>query len=140
LSTGKDVKVNKVEASKWYGKAADQGNSDAQLNLGILYYLGDGLAKDDKEAIKWIRMAAKQINPRAQFNLGALHLEGAGTPGSYPRALLWFSAAAAGLTGDEAKRAIMARDQLSSRMTREQLVETQAIARQCQATRYQDCE
>ena len=36
LRDGKDVKVNKVEASKWYGKAADQGNAEAQFKLATL--------------------------------------------------------------------------------------------------------
>ena len=32
-ASGNDVKVNKAEASKWYGRAADQGNADAQFKL-----------------------------------------------------------------------------------------------------------
>ena len=33
-------------------KAAEQGNAEAQYNLGMCYANGDGVAKDMKEAVK----------------------------------------------------------------------------------------
>ena len=33
-------------------KAAEQGNAEAQYNLGMCYANGDGLAKDMKESVK----------------------------------------------------------------------------------------
>ena len=35
-SHGDDVPENNAEAVKWYRKAADQGDADAQSNLGIM--------------------------------------------------------------------------------------------------------
>ena len=45
---------------KWYRKAAEQGNRDAQFYLGIMYYLGHGVPPDYNEAVKWYRKAAEQ--------------------------------------------------------------------------------
>lgn len=61
---------NYAEAVKWYRRAAEQGNSTAQNNLGECYKNGQGVRKDDVEAVKWYRKAAEQGNADAQFNLG----------------------------------------------------------------------
>ena len=34
---------------------ADQGNADAQYNLGVLYEKGQGVPQDYAEAVKWYR-------------------------------------------------------------------------------------
>ena len=41
-----------TEAMKWYKKAADQGKTDAQVNLGVMYYNGRGTSRDDTKAAK----------------------------------------------------------------------------------------
>jgi len=35
-----------AEAMRWFRKAADQGNADAQANIGDLYYYGHGVAQN----------------------------------------------------------------------------------------------
>jgi len=40
---------------KWYLKAAEQGNANAQKSLGLLYRRGKGVKQDDAEAIRWIQ-------------------------------------------------------------------------------------
>ena len=42
-----------------FRKAADQGNADAQSNLGVMYKYGWGVPKNLKEALKWYSMAVK---------------------------------------------------------------------------------
>jgi hypothetical protein len=44
---------------------AKQGNISAQLNLGVMYERGQGVAKDYAEALKWYRLAAEQGNANA---------------------------------------------------------------------------
>ena len=39
---------------------AEQGDSLAQFNLGLMYYNGRGVTKDYTEAIKWYKKAAEQ--------------------------------------------------------------------------------
>lgn len=40
-------------------QAAEQGNADAQANLGWMYFYGKGVNKSYVEAIKWYRKAAE---------------------------------------------------------------------------------
>jgi hypothetical protein len=48
-----------VEAARRYRKAADQGLADAQVNLGYLYYLGCGVAKDHVEAARLVAQGCR---------------------------------------------------------------------------------
>jgi len=43
---GEGVPKNAAKAIEWFKKAAAQGNSDAQFNLGMMYYTADGMSKD----------------------------------------------------------------------------------------------
>ena len=58
---------------------AEQGNSEAQANLGLMYELGQGTEKDFFEAFKWYRSAADQGTAWAQANLGFAYIDGRGT-------------------------------------------------------------
>ncbi len=68
---GKGVALDDRQAVYWYRKAADQGDADAQYNLGLMYGKGKGVAKDYKQAVYWYRKAADQGQfASAQTNLG----------------------------------------------------------------------
>ena len=45
-------------AVKLYKLAAEQGYADAQLNLGLMYYLGNGVLEDFALAHMWANIAA----------------------------------------------------------------------------------
>ena len=51
---------------------AEQGHADAQVYVGLMYGLGQGVAKDHAEAVKWFRKAADQGNATAQYGLGEI--------------------------------------------------------------------
>jgi hypothetical protein len=57
---GNGVPKDDVEAVKWYRKSAEQGNADAQYNLGVCYEYGYGVPKDHAEALKWYLKPAEQ--------------------------------------------------------------------------------
>jgi pilus assembly protein CpaF len=82
------------EATTWFRNAADQGNGDAQDNLGWLYENGWGVAKDYAEAMRWYRRAADQGNSNAQNNLGRLYRSGWGVAPDHSQAVNWFRKAA----------------------------------------------
>jgi hypothetical protein len=63
---------NYTEAAVWYRKAADQGHSLAQFNLGVMYANGQGFDRDDAEAAVWFEKAARGGDGGAQFNLGRM--------------------------------------------------------------------
>ena len=46
-----------AEAVKWYRQAADQGNADAQNNLGAMYYNGQGVHQDLHLSKEWFGQA-----------------------------------------------------------------------------------
>ena len=73
---------------------AEQGDADAQFNLGFMYDKGLGVPQDDQEALKWYRKAAEQGNAFAQFNLGVMYYQGRGVPQDYQEALKWYQKAA----------------------------------------------
>lgn len=54
---------------KWR-PAADQGNADAQFNMGQAYKLGRGVAVDLKQAEAWYRKAALQGHEQAEGHYG----------------------------------------------------------------------
>ena len=37
---------DKVKAVYWFTKAAEQGDAEAQYNLGVMYNKGEGIAQD----------------------------------------------------------------------------------------------
>ena len=49
---------------------AERGNSDAQTNIGNMYFNGLGVSKNYPIARSWFRKAAAQNNAYAQYNLG----------------------------------------------------------------------
>jgi len=57
---------------------AEQGVAEAQFNLGLMYYNGQGVRQDYAEAVRWYRQAAEQGNAEAQNNLGAMYAIGQG--------------------------------------------------------------
>ena len=52
LEFGDGVEKNYAEALKWWRKAAEQGDAEAQFNLGGMYQRGEGAEKDYAEAVK----------------------------------------------------------------------------------------
>ena len=42
-------------------RQAEQGDADAQSNLGFMYNNGDGVPENDVEAVKWFRLAAERL-------------------------------------------------------------------------------
>jgi TPR repeat protein len=43
---------------------AEQGDANAQYNLGVSYANGLGVPEDDAEAVRWYRLAACPVQPR----------------------------------------------------------------------------
>ena len=65
---------------------AEQGNAEAQFNLGAMYNFGYGVPQDYAEGMKWLRKAAEQGNAPAQYNLGIMYAMGTGVSANNVRA------------------------------------------------------
>ncbi len=61
-------------AFKGFRPMAEQGNAEAQLYLGKMYMMGQGVLKDENEAVKWFKASADQGNADAQFFVGSYYL------------------------------------------------------------------
>jgi hypothetical protein len=75
--------------------AANDGHSDSQFNVALMFEQGIGVNKDEKEAFIWYNKAASQGNVAAQFNLGVLYENGRGTNINYVKANEWYRKASA---------------------------------------------
>ncbi len=105
---------------------AEQGDSYAQTNLGMMYRDGQGVLQDYKQAAKWLRKAAEQGNAKAQGLLGAMCLLGQGVITDYVMAHMYMNvAAASGLKNGAKGRGIVAKI-----MTPSQIAEAQKLARE----------
>ena len=82
------------EAFPCFEKAARSGNTEAQSMIGVLYFQGNGVGKDDREAAKWFEKAARAGEPDAQTFMGVMNLEGRGMPKNEAEAFKWFEKAA----------------------------------------------
>ena len=81
---------------KLYQKAANQGNADAQFNLGLTYKEGQEVQQDNKMAAKWYQKAAEQGHVTSQFNLGLLYQDGKGVRQDRTNAKEWYGRACDG--------------------------------------------
>ena len=77
-----------------YKAKAEQGDAEAQFNLGFCYDDGRGVKKDYGEAVKWYRKAAEQNFAPAEFNLGFCYANGQGVRKDKEEAVKWFRRAA----------------------------------------------
>lgn len=75
-------------------QAADQGDTTAQTNLGLLYIAGKDVPRDYEIATTWFKKAAQQGNHIAQTNLGLAYKVGQGVSKNPNLAVDYFKKAA----------------------------------------------
>jgi uncharacterized protein len=112
---GDVVPQNHSQSLHWFKQAAQQGDADAQFNLGRIYGKATGavygkqraVPRDDVTAAFWYRKAAEQNYGPAQLNLGQMYAEG--SP-SFPRDLgqAYFWTQLSAVDGDQAASAQLA--------------------------------
>lgn len=75
-------------------EAAQAGIADAQYQVAIRYYNGEGVEKSFEKAFEWFLKAAEQNHGDAQFNVGRLYLLGNGVEADVEEGVRWFEKAA----------------------------------------------
>jgi len=73
---------------------AEQDNAQAQNNLALRYFKGDGVAQDKKEGVYWFTKAAKKDYALAQFNLAICYDIGDGVAQDKQKAVELYTKAA----------------------------------------------
>jgi TPR repeat protein len=111
------------QRAEWEAQA-EQGDSKAQRQLGMMYYLGQGLETDYAMAHEWLGKAAAQGDDIAQLTLGVMHVEGQGVEQDNVAAYMWFS-----LSLQQGNPSAQIRlDRLESDMSEEEIAEAQQRA------------
>src|SRR5208337_3011682 len=98
-------------------KLAERGDPEAQWQMGVRYYDGDGVPHDDAQAMKWFELAAEQGHINAQSRLGAYYWAGRGVPVDLFKSYFWSTIAMH--QGDEISKGRL--EGLSLQMTRAQV-------------------
>jgi TPR repeat protein len=73
---------------------AKAGNADAEHLLGLMYYMGRGVARDYKQAFSWHYKAAQKGKADAQYVVGAMYYTGNSVLPDQKLAVAWFRKAA----------------------------------------------
>ena len=105
---------------------AEQGDTVAQFNLGLMYSNAQGVVQDYKEAVKWYRKAADQGDADAQGNLGYMYDHGLGVLHDKVLAHMWGNIA--GANGN--KLGAENRAKIEKKMTQAQIARAQELARE----------
>ena len=82
-------------ARRLWAAQAEAGDLAAQLSLGTLYDLGQGVPRDPVAAYRWYWRAAAAGSPDAEFNVAAMCDTGDGVRRNAAEAALWYGRAAA---------------------------------------------
>ena len=85
---GKGVQQDSEQAFYWFEKGAQQGNSQAQHNLGVFYYREEG-KQDYEKAFYWYEKAAQQGHILARYPVGMMYANGKGVAKNNIQAYKW---------------------------------------------------
>jgi len=61
-----------TQGMKQYLRAAEQGNTQAMYNIGVLYWNGEGMPTNEAKAVQWYRKAARAGSEHARTTLRQL--------------------------------------------------------------------
>ena len=126
---------NYTAALKEWRPLAEQGHSESQFVLGLLYRNGKGVEKDFSTAIKWYLLAAENGHAKAQAKLGYMYVNGEGVNKNYVRAYMWgrLSEINENREGSELKRI------MTIELTAAKIEEAERLVRECMKKDYKGC-
>ena len=87
-------KAKQIAREKRVKAIREQGDANAQFNLGEIYQHGNGVTQNSKTAVKWYTLAAEQGHAGAQVDLGQMYYNGDGVTLDYKTAEKWYRLAA----------------------------------------------
>ena len=126
-----DQRGDYATALREWRPLAEQGNAEAQYNLGNMYRKGLGVPQDYGEAVQWYRKAAERENAKAQLFLGNMYFFGQGVSKDYVQAYMWYILAASrSPPGKVRDTAVKNRDFVAKKMTPAQKAEANKLARE----------
>jgi TonB family protein len=117
-------------------KAAEEGNVDAQINLGDEYVEGLNVSQNIDEAIRWYKSAAEQGSRDAEMVLSNIYDLGiGGIQKDYVQEYMWLEIVASSASKDSIRTGLAVKmrttlncDELGKKMTPDQIEEAQRLA------------
>lgn len=82
------------EAARWYRRAAQEGNAQAQYVYALMCLTGSGVERNDKQGMSWLQLAAGRDYLPAVEKLAECYRKGQGTPADAMLADVWEQRAA----------------------------------------------
>lgn len=70
--------VSSEERFQFQKSYADDGNADAQYEIGVCYFDGNNVSQDKAEAFRYFKLSADQGYAEAQYKVGVCYGEGEG--------------------------------------------------------------
>lgn len=95
VSFGVTVEKDVIKAFDLYSRAASNGKTEAQIELGRCYEKGIGTIEDKREAFRWYKCAADKSSAEAQRIVGWCYQAGIGVEADAEKAIEWFEKAVA---------------------------------------------
>jgi len=81
-----------IQAS--FPQDASKVDADSQYKMGMKYYFGDGVPKDEARGVKLFKMASGNGSAKAQTRLALAYSQGVGIDRNLKEAVKWFRKAA----------------------------------------------
>jgi len=79
-----------LKALDHFRKAADSGDLQATVQIGLMYEFGRGVKEDYLEALNWYTKAAEKGEPRALYLIGHMYEYGEGVTIDPDEAFVWY--------------------------------------------------
>ena len=80
-----------AEDINWLSRLASEGDSGAQLQVGLAYRNGRyGLTADAEKGLYWLKLAAENGNAYAEDTVATMYATGSGTPKDPAQAIIWW--------------------------------------------------
>ncbi|MDK9707767.1 MAG: sel1 repeat family protein [Desulforhopalus sp.] len=93
---GSGVPKNYQKALEWYSSSAENGNREAQNELGFMYFVGNGVEQNLEKGADLFFRAAYNGLAVAQYNVGIMYLTGKGVKVTdMEKSYAWLNLAAA---------------------------------------------
>jgi TPR repeat protein len=105
-TTGGEIEPDADAARRWLTRAAEAGNGDAMIQLGIFALNGGrGTPSDPTAAFKWFHRSAQAGNVTGMIDVAVCYAKGTGTGVDRQRAIEWARRALAASGNDANTRA-----------------------------------
>lgn len=93
---GEYLPENQTEAARWWLKAAERGDQDAEIATALKFFNGQGVQRDFAQGRSWCDRALKEGDARGEYCIGYIYQHGLGVAADAKEARKRYERAAKG--------------------------------------------